>query len=655
MALLDLIDSPSDLKTIPKSDLPKLAAEIRSRIIDVVARNGGHLAPNLGVVELTIALHLAFDAPEDRIVWDVGHQAYAHKLLTGRRKRFHTLRRHGGLSGFPRRQESEYDVFNVGHAGTSISAALGIACARDNAKEDFSVVAVIGDGALGAGIAFEALNQVGHLKKNMVIVLNDNRMSISKNVGALSHYLTTLITAPIYNEFRKDVWELMGKLPRSLEGRAKVLAKRIEEGLKNLVLPGILFEELGLRYIGPIDGHNIDEMAKTLRAAKRLRGPILVHLLTEKGKGYRPAEENLPRFHGLGPFDVDTGTPIKTKGAPTYTEVFGKTLIQLAAEDERIVAITAAMAEGTGLTEFAKRFPRRFHDVGIAEQHAVTFAAGLALRGLRPVAAIYSTFLQRAFDQVIHDVALQQLPVVFAMDRGGLVGEDGPTHHGTFDLSYLRLIPNIVVMAPKDENELRRMLKTAICYGKGPVAIRYPRGRGVGVPLEYRIRKIRMGKAETLRQGKDVAILAVGAMVHPALQTADLLAKRGIEAGVVNARFVKPIDTCLIGDLLENVPCLVTLEENVRPGGFGSAVLEYAAAIGHSRARIDTIGLPDEFIEHGARSKLLEHCGLTPEQIADRVLRFAQERGKEAGRRVGADRPAAQKRGGRKIASFVDR
>jgi 1-deoxy-D-xylulose-5-phosphate synthase len=631
MGLLDSIDSPADLRQLKKPQLSTLASEVRRRIIEVVSRNGGHLAPNLGVVELTIALHYVFDTPKDRVVWDVGHQSYTHKLLTGRRKTFHTLRTHKGISGFPNREESEYDTFNTGHASTSISAALGMACSRDLKGENYRVIAVIGDGALTAGLALEGLNQTGYLKKNVIIVLNDNRMSISQNVGAIAHYMTKLITTPMYNRLREDVWELLGKMPSSLSERTRELASKIDEGLKNLLIPSGLFEELGLRYVGPIDGHDLDTLIETFQGVERLRGPILIHVVTKKGKGYNPAENNPSKFHGLGPFRPATGAA-KQEGKIKYTEVFGRTLVELAEGDEKIVAITAAMPEGTGLTYFQERFPERFFDVGIAEQHAVTFAAGLASSGYRPVCGIYSTFLQRAYDQVLHDVCLQRLPVVFCLDRGGIVGEDGPTHHGSFDISYLRHLPNLVVMAPKDEREFRHMLYSAFSYGKGPVAIRYPRAEGVGVEWEEKFRPMRFGEAEILREGEDAWILALGSMVYPSLQAAEILKNEGRNVGVVNARFVKPLDDDLLKDIAKSSRPIITVEESALAGGYGSAVMESCELAGLPRVEILRIGLPDRFIEHGERSRLLRLYGLTSEEIATRIKeRFALR--KEASRR----------------------
>ncbi len=615
--ILDQIDSPEDLKRLSIEDLEKLAGELREKIITVVSRNGGHLAPSLGVVELTLAIHYCFNSPHDKIIWDVGHQAYAHKILTGRRTSFETLRTKGGISGFPRIDESPHDAFGTGHASTSISAALGFACARDLNGENYHVIAVIGDGAMTGGMAFEGLNQAGHLKKDLIVILNDNRMSISKNVGALSQYLTRLISAPVYRRFEADVWELLGKIP-SVGGKARSLAGRIKESLKNLVVPGILFEELGFRYYGPVDGHNLRQLIHVLNHIKEFKGPQLIHVVTTKGKGYSYAEQDACRFHGIGSFDKKTGTIEKKSDKPSYTQIFGETLVRLAKDDSRIVAITAAMPDGTGLTHFKETFPERFFDVGIAEQHAVTFAAGLARSGLKPVVAIYSTFLQRAMDRIVHDVALQNLHVVFAVDRAGLVGEDGPTHHGCLDLTFLRQVPNLVVMAPKDENELRHMLLTAIDACTGPVAVRYPRDYGYGVKLDEEIRPLPIGKAELLRDGDDIAILSIGSMVIPSLEASKILEKKGIRCRLVNARFVKPLDKALILNAVRGVRLIITVEENTTHGGFGSAVMELVAGE-HKNVPVLMLGLPDRFIEHGARSALLEDTGLCGDGIANSI------------------------------------
>ncbi len=616
--ILDRIDQPADLKALPEDELEPLAEELRQEIVRVVSKYGGHLAPSLGVIELTLALHRVFDSPTDKIIWDVGHQSYAHKLLTGRRESFETLRQYGGIAGFPRREESPHDAFNTGHASTSISAALGMACARDLLVEDFRVIAVIGDGSLTAGLAFEGLNQAGHLKKNLMVVVNDNRMSISKNVGALSQYLTRLLTAPTYQRLESEVWDIMGKIPAVGE-RTRELTSRALEGLRGIFVPGILFEELGFKYFGPIDGHDVELLIRAFERLKHTEGPLLVHVITTKGKGFAPAEEDASRFHGIGAFDKTTGTLTKQPTAISYTEVFGRTLVSLAEDDEKIVAVTAAMPAGTGLVHFAKHFPDRFFDVGIAEQHAVTFGAGLAAQGVKPVVALYSSFAQRAYDQIIHDVCLQNLPVRFMIDRGGVVGDDGPTHHGVFDLSFLRAVPNLVLMAPKDENELGSMVRTAVAHGEGPIAVRYPRGAGRGVRMDFDPPVVPIGRGERLREGTDVSLIAIGSMVQVAEEVAEKLAADGIEASVVNARFVKPLDRDLIVEEASRTGAVVTIEENVAMGGVGSAVMELLQAEGIDDVRTRIVALPDEFITHGSRGRLLEDCGLTVERIAARA------------------------------------
>lgn len=601
------------------AELTALADEIRERIISVVSRTGGHLAPSLGAVDLTIALHRSFDSPRDRIVWDVGHQAYAHKILTGRREAFENLRMKDGPSGFPKISESEHDAFGTGHASTSISAALGLACARDLKGEKYHVIAVVGDGALTGGLAFEGLNQAGHLKKDLIVILNDNKMSISKNVGALSQYLTRLISAPVYRRFETDVWELLGKVP-SVGFRARGLARRIKESLKSLVVPGILFEELGFRYYGPVDGHDIEQMVKVLTHIKQFPGPQIVHVVTTKGKGYVHAENDSSRFHGIGSFDKRTGVLEKYSDVPSYTEIFGRTLVEIGAARKDLVAVTAAMPDGTGLTRFHDSYPERFFDVGIAEEHATTFAAGLARSGLKPVVAVYSTFLQRAFDQIVHDVALQNLNVAFAVDRAGLVGEDGPTHHGALDLSYMRQIPNMVVMAPKDENELRHMVATLVAHQRGPIALRYPRDYGYGVPITEPVHAVEIGKGEVLVRGVEVALLGIGSTVLPCIEAAELLGAEGIRAWVINARFAKPIDGALVAEIASSVALVVTVEENTIRGGFGSGVLEAFAERGINTP-VAMVGIPDRFISHGRRSDLLEEAGLSPAEIAQTVRR----------------------------------
>jgi 1-deoxy-D-xylulose-5-phosphate synthase len=621
--LLSTINNPQELKKLSPELLPQLAQEIREKIISTVALTGGHLAPSLGVVELTIALHYVFDSPRDKIVWDVGHQAYAHKLLTGRQDRFHTLRQFGGISGFPKRCESPHDACDTGHSSTSISAALGMATARCLKRERNRVIAVIGDGSMTAGMAFEGLNNAGDLNKDLIVVLNDNGMSIAQNVGALSSFLSRKLTAPTMVFLKKQVETLLGSFP-GIGGDLLAWAKKSEESFKAFFTPGMLFEALKFNYLGPVKGHRLDHLIETFNNVKNLRGPILVHVLTTKGKGYLPAESDPTGFHGLGKFDPDTGEPKKSVGdVPSYTEVFGDTLVRLAKEDSRLVAITAAMPDGTGLADFRHHFPQRFFDVGICEQHAVTFSAGLALEGMRPVAAIYSTFLQRAYDQVLHDVCLQNLPVVFALDRAGVVGEDGETHQGLFDLSYLRNLPNLVIMAPKDENELREMLYTAVQH-PGPVALRYPRGRGVGVAFSSTLNQLPIGKAEMLTEGEDLLILAVGASVYPALKAAEELKKRGFNAAVVNARFVKPLDENLILTLAAGIGRVLTAEENVAAGGFGSAVLELLADRGLSGVAVKRLAIPDAFVEHGSQDILREKYGLNADGILKAALNILE-------------------------------
>ncbi|MBI3595840.1 MAG: 1-deoxy-D-xylulose-5-phosphate synthase [Nitrospirae bacterium] len=622
MRLLDTINSPADLKKLPRTDLPLLAQEIREEIIRVTSVNGGHLATNLGIVELTLALHAVFDAPRDKIVWDTGNQVYAHKLITGRREQFHTIRQFGGLSGFTRREESPYDTFNAGHAGTSISAALGMVEARDHLGQNHKVIAVIGDGAMTAGMVYEGLNQAGASKKDFIVILNDNEMSISKNVGAISAYLSRIITGQLYTRVKEEAKHLLKTIPRIGQPMIKA-AHKVEESAKGFIGPGLLFEELGFLYIGPIDGNRFEHLFPTLENIRRLKGPILVHVITKKGKGYEPAERNPVTLHAASPFQIETGQARKTPRFPTYTQVFASTLIRLAKRDKQIMAITAAMPEGTGLSQFAKEFPDRCFDVGIAEPHAVTFAAGLAASGLRPVVAIYSTFMQRAYDQIIHDVCIQNLPVVLGLDRAGLVGEDGHTHHGIFDIGFLRILPNLVVMAPKDENELQHMVYTASKHD-GPVAIRYPRGEGIGVEMDSRLIRLPIGKAELLKNGSDVAILALGHGVYPSLAVARELQKEGISAAVVNVRFVKPIDRELILQLARRTRRLVTVEEHVLQGGFGSAVLEVLEEDGLSGVEVKRIGLPDQFIEHGAVRSLRERFGFTTETLLRDVQSFVQ-------------------------------
>ena len=616
--MLEKIDSPADLKKLELPEMESLAGEIRQKIIETVSRTGGHLASSLGAVELTLAIHYVFDAPKDRIIWDVGHQAYAHKIITGRRERFATLRQKDGVCGFPRREESPYDAFNVGHSSTSISAAAGMAEARCLKGEDFKVVVVIGDGSMTAGMAFEALNWSGDRNKDLIIILNDNEMSISPNVGALSAYLNRIMTGHQVTKFRTDIKNFLKTFP--LGEQVLKFSRQAEESLKGLFVPGVLFEELGFQYVGPLEGHRLDHLIKNLKNVKELKKPVLVHVVTKKGRGYDFAEKEPSKFHGIGPFSAETGRTVPDgAAAPSYTEVFGKAMVRLARGNPKIVAITAAMCSGTGLDAFSKEIPERFFDVGIAEQHGVTLAAGLAAEGFRPVVAIYSTFLQRAYDQVLHDVCLQCLPVVFAIDRGGIAGEDGATHQGLFDLSYMRAVPNIVVMAPRDENELQRMLRTAVEH-PGPVSVRYPRGRGVGVPLEETPRPLEIGKAEVVRPGGDIAVFAIGSTVHPALEAARRLEDSGISVAVVDSRFVKPLDAELLCSVASGVKKILTVEENVLMGGFGSAVLEMLQDRGLSGVSVRRLGVPDVYVEHATQAELRRMYGIDAEGI-EKALR----------------------------------
>ncbi|MGI6225428.1 MAG: 1-deoxy-D-xylulose-5-phosphate synthase [Peptococcales bacterium] len=616
MGLLEQISDPSDLKKLNITQLEKLAQEIRKEILDVVAKNGGHLAPNLGVVELTLALHCVYTSPLDKIVWDVGHQAYVHKLLTGRYQNFSTLRQYGGISGFPKKSESPHDSFGTGHSSTSISAALGFAKARDLNGTKNEVVAVIGDGAMTGGMAFEALNHTGHLNTKVTVILNDNEMSIAQNVGAMSAYLNRVRTDPFYTKRKEDIEFLLKKIPAIGSTMVKV-ADRLKDTLRYLLVPGMIFEELGFKYFGPVNGHDINELTKVLQNTKHINKPVLVHVITKKGKGYAPAEKNPDKFHGIGSFDLKTGLAKKSSKIPSYTKVFSDTLVKLGEVNPKIVAFTAAMGEGAGTINFAKQFPKRSFDVGIAEQHAVTMASALALEGYKPIVAIYSTFLQRAYDQVVHDVALQNAPVVFALDRAGLVGEDGPTHHGVFDIAYLRHIPNLIFMAPKDENELQHMLHTAVIQNC-PVAIRYPRGNGLGVSLDADFREIPIGKAEILTRGDDLAIIALGNMVQTAQEISKLLKTKGISSTVINARFIKPLDKKTILEAVKNSRGVVTMEEHVLAGGFGSTVLELLASEGITQ-KVVRVGLEDSFAAHGNVDILREVYGLTPEKILDRI------------------------------------
>ena len=621
--LLDKINSPADVKKLSDEQLKQLAAEIRQLLIKVISHTGGHLAPNLGVVELTLALHKVFTTPQDKLVFDVGHQAYIHKIITGRREQFPTLRQYGGLSGFPKRCESEHDAFGTGHSSTSISAALGMAAARDLQGEDYNVVAIIGDGSMTGGMAFEALNNAGTLHKKMVVVLNDNEMSISKNVGAMSDYLYHLRTGETYNKIKNDIEGWL----KNMEFGTDVLKaiRRLKGSVKYLMVPTSIFEELGFTYLGPVDGHDIHGLIEVLQAAKKIDGPVMVHVLTKKGKGYKPAEESPNKFHGTGPFEIATGKKITNPAAPiSYTEVFGKTITELADSDKKVVGLTAAMPDGTGLNIFAQAHPDRFFDVGIAEQHAVTAAAGMAAAGMKPVTAIYSTFMQRAYDSILHDICMQKLHVTMCLDRAGLVGDDGYTHHGVFDYAYLRSIPNMTIMAPKDENELRHMLKTALSFN-GPISVRYPRGSGVGVDITEPMHELPIGKAEVLREGKELCFWAIGSMVQSAVQAADKLKEQGIDAGVVNMRFAKPLDKELLIEHAKRYGKIVTLEEGVLAGGVGSEVLEILDDAGLlQQCVVLRLGIPDEFVTHGDKKLLFRDLGLDTDAIVQKAVAFVK-------------------------------
>lgn len=617
--LISSLKLPDDLKTLNADQLNDVAAEIREYMIKTVADNGGHLAASLGVVELAVALHSTYSSPKDRIIWDVGHQSYPHKLLTGRWDQFPTLRQYGGLCGFPKPSESEHDPFITGHSSTSISAALGLSLAQNHQGNSSRVIAVIGDGALTGGMAFEALNHAGHIKGNLTVILNDNKMSISSNVGSMSAYLGRIRSDPKYSRLKKDFEHFVSRVP--LVGKRLVdSAERIKGGLKYVIMPGMIFEELGFTYFGPVDGHNITAIKNVLKQADKMSGPVLVHVVTEKGKGYHYAEESPEVFHGIGPFDLNNGLPLKKKKNLTYTDIFGRTLLHLGHENPKIVAITAAMTAGTGLTKFSKEFPDRFYDVGIAEQHGVTLAAALAAGGMRPVVSIYSTFLQRAYDQIIHDTSLQKLPVVFAVDRAGIIGEDGETHQGLFDISFLRSIPNMSIMAPANEDELRHMLKTALDYKEGPVAIRYPRDKIEGVELKE-LMILPWGRGELLRQGEDLLIIAAGSVVRTALDAAEKLFWQGIKAAVINARFVKPLDEELILSWARKCGRVITIEENVLAGGFGSAVLELFEKRGLCLP-VKRLGVDDQFVEHGSRAQMISCCNLDTDTIINTALAF---------------------------------
>ncbi len=603
MSLLEQIKTSKDIKQLSRNELKLLAKEIRERIIDVVSKNGGHLASSLGVVELTLAIHTVFDLPKDTLIWDVGHQSYAHKLITGRNDTFDSLRQYKGISGFSKIKESPYDGFTVGHSSTSISAGLGVCYAKFLNNDNSDVISVIGDGSLTAGLAYEGLSQTGNLKRNLIVILNDNDMSISHNVGALSSFLSRTFSAKYLQNMRNQFGVFLKSLPKIGDDIYNI-AKRSEESFKAFITPGMLFEAFNFDYFGPIDGHNLDHLIDILKNIKNPKDPVFLHVTTVKGKGYKPAEKNPVYFHGVGSFAVDTGkSNHASNGIPTYTQVFGSQMIKLAKTNEKIVAVTAAMPEGTGLIEFSKLYPDRFFDVGIAEQHAVTFSAGLASRGLKPVVAIYSTFLQRAFDQILHDVCIDSHPVVFAIDRGGIVGEDGPTHNGLFDYSYLRSMPNMTIMAPKDENELARMLVTAINHN-GPIAIRYPRGSGTGVQIEDNPQPLEIGKAQVINKGDDVLIIAIGKSVCEALKADKLLRDQGIHATIINARFVKPLDTDLIIEYAVKIKKIILVEEHVLDGGFGSAVLEIFIDNGVTELFIKRIGIKNKFVEHGPQDIL---------------------------------------------------
>jgi 1-deoxy-D-xylulose-5-phosphate synthase len=614
MELLKNINTPADLKKLKVEQLPQVASEMRGFILDTVAKLGGHLASSLGSADITVALHYVFDTPKDKLVWDTGHQTYGHKILTGRREKMHTIRQFGGLNGFLKRSESEYDAFGAGHASTAISAALGMAVARDLKGDKTKVVAIVSDGCMTGGESYEGLQNAGQVQTDLIVVLNDNQMFISNRVGALGAFLSKLLTLGAVRGAEHSVKKF---LARFQFWGASIL--RLAKRAKVLLFPGMLFEEMGFSYFGPVDGHDVVQLAKVFQHVKQLKGPILVHCVTKKGKGYAPAEEDQYTWHGPGKFDVATAkflkSPTTKAPPPTYTATFAKAMVREADADPRIVGITAAMPEGTGMDAFRDRFPKRYFDVGLAEEHAVTFAAGLACEGYKPVVAIYSTFLQRGYDQIEHDVCLQKLPVVFCLDRAGLVGEDGPTHHGVFDYSYLRMIPGMTVAAPADENELQHMLHTAIRFD-GPISLRYPRGAGVGVAMDAEPKVLPIGKGVTLKDGADVTILAIGNRVHPALEAAQMLEDRGISCGVVNMRFVKPLDVELLKECAAKTPRLVTVEDNVLPGGFGSAVLE---ALAPGRVDVLRLGLPDGFVEHGAPHLLYDLVGLSAPKIAERI------------------------------------
>jgi 1-deoxy-D-xylulose-5-phosphate synthase len=628
--LLERIDSPEDVKRLTVAELERLAQEIRQFLIEKLSQTGGHLSPNLGVVELTLALHYVFDSPRDKLIFDVGHQCYVHKIITGRRDQFGTLRKYKGLSGFMKRSESVHDVWEAGHSSTSLSAAMGMVLARDLKGEDHKVVAVIGDGAMTGGMALEALNHIGHEQKQLIVVLNDNEMSIAPNVGALHNYLCKIRSDKHYLKAKEELEQLLKKIP-AVGGKLARTVERVKDSLKYLVVSGVLFEELGFKYIGPVDGHNIQLLLDTFRQAEKVRGPVLVHVATVKGKGYSPAEADSYKWHGASPYKIESGQMLKVVGPPMYTEVFGNTLVELAEKDDRIIAVTPAMPAGSGLIKFAERFPGRMIDVGIAEQHAATLCAALAMEKMKPVFAVYSTFLQRAYDQVVHDICRQNLNVVFAIDRAGFVGADGETHQGLFDIAFLRSIPNMVLMMPKDENELRHMLKTALDYDGGPIAVRYPRVNGVGVKMDKTLRPIPIGTWEVVRNGESVAVLALGPMVQLAEQAAQLLQPLGISVRIVNARFIKPLDEEMLLQLAREGFDIVTVEEGARLGGMGSAVLEFYSDRNIHDIRVKNIAVPDYFVQHGSVGEQRREVGLTAENLAAHIQSILQERNKRSG------------------------
>jgi 1-deoxy-D-xylulose-5-phosphate synthase len=619
---LSRVNTPDDLKKLRLNELRPLIDEIRDFLIDTISKVGGHLGASLGVAELTVALHYVFNTPEDKLIWDVGHQAYIHKILTGRKDKLITIKQKGGISGFLKRSESEYDAFGAGHASTSLSAALGIAAGRDFQGKNFKVISIIGDGAMTGGMAYEAMNNIGMLKKDILVILNDNKMSIGPNVWTLHNYFNEFLAHPSYNKFRNYVWRATGKLDKKLGDRIRFIASKLEGGIKGIITPGMMFEALGFRYFGPVNGHNIVKMVKILEEIKDIKGPLLLHVVSEKGKGYKPAESHVQRLHASTPFDKITGEAFKKSGGtPSFTKIFGDAMVEICKSNDKVVGITAAMPDGTGLDILQEVMPDRFFDVGIAEQHAVTFAAGLATEGFTPVVAVYSSFLQRAFDQIIHDVALQHLPVIFVMDRAGLVGADGPTHHGVLDLSYFRCIQGAVIMAPKDETELRNMLYTATLYKKGPVAIRYPRGNSYGLDLKP-FEKIEIGKGEIIESGKDVAILAVGTMSKMAMDARKELALEGIDVEVVNIRFVKPLDGQLLTDVFNRYTKVLTIEDNSIVGGFGSAVLEFMNQKNIHHVDVLVHGLPDKFVEHATPEQLYENLRMNGKGLSSVIRDF---------------------------------